>query len=343
LLFEGRCKFVKTKKFTCMRARECYYFPTNNAFLQREGEVKMSNLEKNEDSGEGNNPENTTQNNTKTNIAEINKLLEGWVVNEIQGTRTVLFVCIILLLLVFNASTIEDGTAQKLLSIFFVFLLIILSFKKTKIIFDTNSVKKMSDYTFYLVIFWATMVIYHLSISNRFLLAVWSLTPRQVKTVIYFYLSMCVVLAILLCIIVPLILRKKYSKKGSHYYLFVTIGYLLVIYSFFANLLKSPLGVVCLIFIFFIYRQIVSCLSTLDREDISEYPDFGVESSFFVGKTTIGLSAALVCVSIDANKTIISGIIPFVFVFPFILIEHLLTYFLTKKYESVNNINKGGC
>ena len=302
----------------------------------------MSNLEKSRDLDEGNNPENKTQNNTKTDIAEINKLLEGWVINEIRNVRIALFVCIFILLSTFNSPLIDDDAIQILFSIFFVLLLIILSFKKTKIVFDANVVKKMSDYTFYLVIFWTAKVIYHLSISNRVLLRVWSLTPHPVNMVIYFYLSMCFVLAILLCIIVPLILRKKYSQEGVHYYLFVTIGYLLVIYSFFDNILRSALGALYLVIIFIIYWQIMSCLSTLDREDISEYPHFGAKSTAFVAKSTMALSVAMLCFgSIGANKSIISGIIPLVFLFPALCVEHLLTHFLTKKYESVNNINRG--
>jgi len=301
----------------------------------------MSNLEKNEDSGEGNNQKNATQNKSKIDIAETNKLLERWVINEIRGTRIALYGCILTLLITFNAPINEDSSAQKLLSFFFVLLLFILSFKKTKIVFEANSVKKLSDYTFYMVIFWAAMVIYHLSISNRFLLRAWSLTPHPVNT--FIYLSLCFVLTILLSIIVPLILRKKYSQKGAHYYLFITTGYLLIIYSFFANLLSSGFGAVCLVLIFIAYREIMSLLSLLDREDISEYPDFGGQSSRFLGTTTIGLTATLAYGSIDASRLKISGIFPLVFVLPALCVEHFLTYFLTKKYESVNNINKGGC
>ena len=302
----------------------------------------MSNFEKNEDSGEGNNQKNATQNKSKIDIAEINKLLERWVINEIRNTRIVLYGCI-LPLLFFNLPEIEDGAAQRLFSIFFVSLLFILSFKKTKSVFDTNSVKKTSDYTFFMVIFWATMVIYHLSKSNHFLLWAWSLMPHSVNTVKYFYLSLCLVLAILLCIIVPLILRKKKSQKGAHYYLFVTTGYLLAIYSFFANLLISPFVLVCLVLIFIIYREIMSCLSTLDREDISEYPDFGIKSNTFLVKTTFFLAFILFLQSLRANKSTLYLITPLLFACTALCIEHLLTYFLTKKYESINNINKGGC
>ena len=299
----------------------------------------MSDFEKNGDLGKSLDPENVTQGKSKADIEETNKFLERCVINEIRGTRIALFVCILQLLLLNLYPEIKDDTAQKLLSIFFVLLLIILSFKKTKIIFDPNSVKKMSNYTFYLIIFWATMVIYHLSVSNRFLLWVWSLTPHPVNTFIYFYLSLCFVLAILLCILVPLILRKEYSREGAHYYLSVTTGYLLATYSFFANLISSGFGAVCLVLIFVIYRQILSLLSILDREDVSEYPDFRVESNRFLGKTTFIFAFILFLQSLQANKPTLYLITPLLFAYTALCIEHLLTYFLTKKYESINHIN----
>ena len=85
-----------------LRTLEWYYLLTGNAFLQREGEVEMSNLEKSRDSGERNNPENATQNNSKIDITETNKLFERWAVNEIRNARIVLFMCIPLLLLLFT-------------------------------------------------------------------------------------------------------------------------------------------------------------------------------------------------------------------------------------------------